>query len=177
MNSTKKWHRVSNAVLALLICSVYGIAAYITSQEEIPSGIDPELKPYVVAFELEGKKYLGPTFHVPDMDIGFSRTRHLPTHDGGTIIGMCDPYIPKRTVVFDRDMWPLHSAIEKEELVFHELGHCVLDRDHLTTKVKNWPISIMYPYDSIMTYNYYRDQYLKELFTKDATDITATLSK
>lgn len=171
----KKWNLINDALFSLFLISFYGVVLYMAIEEQIPTGVDPELKAYVATFEKEGKRFLGAAFSVPDMDIGFSRTRHLPTQDGGHIVGMCDPYIPKRTVVFDRDTWPLYSDAEKEELVFHELGHCVLDRDHDSTKVGNLPRSIMYPYDSIPTYSIFREQYLKELFTKDFADITKAL--
>jgi hypothetical protein len=173
----KKWNLINETLFSLFLISFYGVVLYMAIEEQIPSGIDPELKEYVATFEKKGKRFMGADFHVPNMDIGFSRTRHLPTDDGGRIVGMCDPYIPVRTVVFDKETWPTYSDSEKEELVFHELGHCVLDRDHDSTKIDGMPMSIMYPYDSIPAYPIFRDAYIKELFTKDAIDITKALKK
>ena len=48
------------------------------------------------------------------------------------VIGQCahDPGTPT-TVIIDKSYWDNASDLEKEFLVFHELGHCVLNRDHL----------------------------------------------
>ena len=67
--------------------------------------------------------------------------------------------------------WDRMQEFGKEELVYHELGHCVLNRDHVNdfTVVRpqgySIPNSIMYPYtfgDSFFYY-VYREHYVREL--------------
>lgn len=48
------------------------------------------------------------------------------------IVGQCQTYQNgNKAIVIDAQYWNKVSALQKEFLVFHELGHCVLDRDHL----------------------------------------------
>ncbi len=52
-----------------------------------------------------------------------------------------------RTVQVDPDYWATMDDNGKEELLFHELGHCVLFLQHIFTFLPNTcPTSIMYPY-------------------------------
>lgn len=48
------------------------------------------------------------------------------------VIGQCahDPGTPT-TVIIDKSYWDNATDLEREFLVFHELGHCILNRDHL----------------------------------------------
>lgn len=73
------------------------------------------------------------------------------------------------TIILNSDLWPYFDADMREELVFHELGHCVLGRGH-TSRTFNLgegpiPYSIMSPYifDGSI-YKQYHDHYLQELF-------------
>jgi hypothetical protein len=88
-------------------------------------------------------------------------------------IGLCFGFkqsILFRYIVIDSEYWEKSDSYEREALVFHELGHCVLDKDHNSSMVSflyfldHRPKSIMHPY-SFYQYRYYRDDYIKELFT------------
>lgn len=67
--------------------------------------------------------------------------------------------------------WSYYGEGAREELVYHELGHCVLDRDHseeLTIPPAYSyaiPNSIMYPYAFGNSFYYlvFRDHYVEEL--------------
>lgn len=67
--------------------------------------------------------------------------------------------------------WSYYGESGREELVYHELGHCVLDRDHteeLTIPPAYRyaiPNSIMYPYAFGNSFYYlaFRDHYVEEL--------------
>ena len=63
--------------------------------------------------------------------------------------------------------WRRASDICQEQLLYHELGHCVLGRNHLNSRrgPQGFPTSIMKK--SIFrcsVYGLYRDYYLRELF-------------
>jgi len=80
-----------------------------------------------------------------------------------------------KSISIDLAYWKESNLPEKEELIFHELGHCVLDREHDEKQIPgggflSWesrPKSIMYPYTLFYDdYTFNRAEYLKELFYK-----------
>ncbi|HLT93384.1 MAG TPA: hypothetical protein VKZ56_02430 [Membranihabitans sp.] len=86
------------------------------------------------------------------------------------VIGNCKfkPEEP-RQVTIDRQNWEGVSELEREYIVFHELGHCYLERIHDDRKDANGRcLSIMHSAEGkcILEYNMEtRDTYLQELFT------------
>lgn len=81
-----------------------------------------------------------------------------------------DSQNPNRLLV-SRSRWIVSTPMEREFLVFHELGHCYLKRSHLDTKDgRGYCLSIMHSSSSACYNNYSektRAQYLDEYF--DAT--------
>jgi hypothetical protein len=72
-----------------------------------------------------------------------------------------------RKIEIDRNVWSLDSDFQKEQLILHELGHCLLNRAHVPTSdtVNNVALSIMYPTTLNVHYNpATRKGYLNELF-------------
>lgn len=70
-------------------------------------------------------------------------------------------------IVIDTLFWAYATVATKEQLIFHELGHCVLGREHNAKIVNGREQSIMNPnllLDS--TYLPNRDEYIKELFQR-----------
>lgn len=95
--------------------------------------------------------------------------------------GVCHPNIFNTTplIELNTQLWGNYSDTEKEVLLFHELGHCILGRlspnmGHVNTiNSDGMPVSIMYysitPYDNLAAQQYYvihRLDYLYELFGK-----------
>jgi hypothetical protein len=82
-------------------------------------------------------------------------------------VGICKlGYYRVPYIAIDRTYWKNSSRWGREWLVFHELGHCVLDRDHRDDKFGvNCPASIMHSYANSFCYKDYRNYYVKELFT------------
>ncbi len=57
-------------------------------------------------------------------------------HDGD-VIGTCSyGFRRPNAVTIDNNFWNRNGLLGREEVVFHELGHCVLGRDH-TERVVN----------------------------------------
>ncbi len=72
---------------------------------------------------------------------------------GADVCGQCllDAGQPPR-IVLNADCWKRASALERECLVFHELGHCLLSRSHRTERFSNNAyVSLMNP-DNIGVY-------------------------
>ena len=94
----------------------------------------------------------------------------LPFNFIGVCMGFALP--GPKMIIIERDWWDKYKNLEiyREELIFHELGHCVLDRWHTEDKIYidsygGRPASVMYPkffgYDG--TYEVHRKEYIKEL--------------
>lgn len=88
--------------------------------------------------------------------------------------GLCKKYGSANNrlniIWIDRHFWQTESYYAQEQLLFHELGHCVLGRPHLDGLMAlgeyiNAPRSIMYsiPFGYLPIYKEHRDFYLKEL--------------
>ncbi len=84
---------------------------------------------------------------------------------GGRFVGACAPILKEIWLV--KSYWRSASGADQESLMYHELGHCLLDRGHNDNH--NGPYGLP---SSIMrrtglqgdVYETYRDYYLKELF-------------
>lgn len=93
---------------------------------------------------------------------------HITSITGTRVVGQCTRRENERNMVtVDRSYWRTISPLDKEFLVFHELGHCALNRDHLEEeKPDGWCLSIMGSGIRCQTnYNQQtRESYLDELF-------------
>lgn len=99
-----------------------------------PAPVDPEFIPYVSAFE---QHY---SVNASGTGISFAPQTSFP----GTIIGYCDG----KNVTIDSDYWAIAGDKERLLLVFHELGHCVLQHGHDKDldPTTGCPLSVMNPY-------------------------------
>ncbi len=92
--------------------------------------VDPAFEPYVQEFIAEGAKR-GKTIDFTDsgLIVEFS--------DGsvGGASGFC--YVGEHHVVIDKSEWTALSENVRGFLLFHELGHCELDRGHTNLKFNN----------------------------------------
>lgn len=85
------------------------------------------------------------------------------------VVGQCLSYTDgSKEVRIDEDKWIRSSALIKEFLLFHELGHCLLNRDHLNDKNEDGSCkSIMHASANSCRNTYSeasRKEYLDELF-------------
>jgi hypothetical protein len=58
----------------------------------------------------------------------FADLKSKSTH----ILGQCQIYTDDRLVLVDESFWQSASADDKRTLIYHELGHCYLNRSHRT---------------------------------------------
>jgi len=90
--------------------------------------LDAELEPYFIIFEEEAAER-GIVF---DNSVEQIEGYIQNIADGG-VIGACrrnDGEGVNRSVFFDKPYWETATQLEKEYVVFHELGHCFLLLDH-----------------------------------------------
>ncbi len=146
-----------------------------SSDQFVADKIEPEAKefgPYIKNFIDYGKKYdKDYSEEVSQIQFYFADIKAKRGEEQATnaasreVVGYCDPEEKPKAIVIDRSYWKTASNTGKEILIFHELGHCALDRDHNVKRVKDKPISLMYP---ILTdedsYTQNKTDYLRELF-------------
>jgi hypothetical protein len=137
-----------------------------TKDEVIELFVDTSLQEYFNRFAEEGA--------LRNVVVDFESSKvngyiRLITSQG--VIGQCahDDTKPN-TVIIDRTYWSTATDLEREFLVFHELGHCVLNREHLDDADAHGDcISIMTSGSSQCRINYTgmtREKLLDELFMK-----------
>lgn len=93
---------------------------------------------------------------------------YIESNLNGSIVGQCRISDGERSVTIDAVYWRSATLYEREMLVFHELGHCYLERDHDDGANRNGTCkSIMHSglTNCRMSYNQLtRSSYLDELF-------------
>jgi hypothetical protein len=67
------------------------------------------------------------------------------TKDEPNIIGTCQFVGEYPLIAIDRDYYNKAEPFEREALVFHELGHCLLGREHCSVKKDGKSVSLMEP--------------------------------
>ncbi|WP_338870244.1 hypothetical protein WBJ53_22240 [Spirosoma sp. SC4-14] len=140
-----------------------------------------DIEPYVQSFRDELKKR-NLAIEVDNIIVAFDTGQ---SHDD--VCGSCllqSGQTPRITINSNDFCWAKASINERECLIFHELGHCLLGRGHQTKRFPNQAyVSLMNPDDraiyapcqypignDICDKRYRRDYYLNELF--DSTTAT-----
>lgn len=134
------------------------------SNEELFPTVTPELRPFYIAFEEEAAER--------GIDIDLTReevTGNIVELGNMGVLGVCvrSDTEPNR-VAIDDDAWRLANNALRELIVFHELGHCVLNREHLDDEQNGTCTSIMNSglsgCEISLENNTIRSAYLDELF-------------
>ena len=135
--------------------------------------VDPELEPYIHLFEERAfEQHL--TITISDIKVYF--VDDLGQDESSVTLAVCMQYttddgmnIDTPEIQVDRNEFKRITGPQHEALMFHELGHCVLHRDHDDTRVpaeNNRYESIMSTYIvSSYMYTHYYEAYMHELFT------------
>jgi hypothetical protein len=81
-------------------------------------------------------------------------------------LGVCTLGDGTPTITISKTQWDSLSEENKELLLFHEMGHCLLNRTHDNNEsvARKWEsIMLQWP-QKISDYSQNKDEYLKELF-------------
>jgi len=148
-------------------------------KEEIPVNgeidIAPSFQPYVDQFVAEAS--------VRGIAIDFSDTglkmyfRPLSLGTAAQCQELGNGSSGSHQILFDENLWAITAPARKEFLVFHELGHCELGRQHVNTKfpngewqsmmqgrIDNAPLSEKEQGRPVNFYGFRKSYYLDELF-------------
>lgn len=128
--------------------------------KSVKLNIHPDFQHYFMKFSMHASN-LGKELDLTELSVQFN---DLPSN----YCGMCthSGVGSVKVVEIDHSCWDNQSDLTREELLFHEFGHCLLNRGHENgLRPDRTPISIMYPYlIGDTTYQKYYDDYIKELF-------------
>lgn len=131
-----------------------------TQEAALPS-YDPSLQIFVQDFFRDAQKYNATCYRA--QSVTFVSQKEIPqtqAEKDTVIIGYCTE---DGRVVLSRDVWESSGMLSNKALLFHELGHCVLDLGHAPKPA----INIMAPCmleDDILAENW--ASLIKKLFTK-----------
>lgn len=153
--------KLKNIFVILAVALFFGC-----EKQEIVLTIDPELQPYFDAFVEEGSKR-GRTIQMDE----YLLTASIQEINRPKIAGQCTQSEGTISqILIDQKYWRGYSTLQRESLVFHELGHCILKRSHRDDKDLNGNcVSIMESGagNCEMLYNTEnRPFYLDELFSE-----------
>lgn len=141
-----------------------GVSVFISScQHEYTQSYPPEFAPYIQSFfteaNLRGLEWNETQF---DFKIQFGDT------EPGTG-GFCN--FNTNTITVNPDEWTVRDERQKEQLIFHELGHCLLNRVHKNVESASGECYSYMPgtedgFGCCINYysDYWRNYYIDELF-------------
>lgn len=137
------------------------------SKVKVPTQTQTEFKKYVRSFLIASKNYTLPIEfedRVNMLSVKFGNPKRISPN----FVGYCD--IATVSVIVDKAAWDNYEEGTRQSLIDHELGHCLLERNHRhafeTDGTNKSPISIMFP--SVLPHKYYvnnRKALLDELFS------------
>jgi len=144
-------------------------------EKETPSpksypGVERALWPFFERFEQIGAAQGVPVDLVKEQITGV-----IEDIEGERVAGQCNFYSHSPNhVIIDSEFWSRVNDNLKELIIFHELGHCVLNRDHREGSLDNgFCLSIMRSGEQacLDAYNTNtKDYYLEELFHPGRVD-------
>jgi hypothetical protein len=120
--------------------------------------IEAKYQPYTAAFQARAQM-VGSTAKVDNLIVQSVDTL------GPSIVAQCIQGGDNPTIQVSQFFWNRLPVTYREEVIFHEMGHCVLNRGHRPDQNNSLSLSIMDPYifgGSAYESNY--TQYMHELF-------------
>lgn len=118
----------------LLVCGLWNANMGVTYLAGLPASQlawEEELKPYVSEFWGECLKLDIDAQYLCASNIG--SLMYVGWGETGEGLGYCQKAIlpPKFSrIIIDRQKWAELGEFQRKALMYHELGHCLLDRDH-----------------------------------------------
>jgi len=112
----------------LILLSLFFLSAC-SSDDAI---VDSKLEPYFESFAAEAAAR-GVIFD-NEVEAIDGYLQNIIGSSGGDLLGACraaDNLSPRRSIFIDEPFWNDTTDLAREFVVFHELGHCFLDRSHI----------------------------------------------
>lgn len=152
---------MKNLALVLFLVGLYWASSRGLSEDYSKWG---EFAPQVASFT-EAAKARNKTIDLSNITIELISAI---SGNGQELLGLCLP--EQHTVLISAKFWANMDDAHKDEVVWHELGHCVLGREHLDLVKDGHPVSIMMSHgqlicDDEVYWFYNRPHILDELFS------------
>lgn len=127
--------------------------------------IDPVFNPIVQMFVYEAQSR-GHSVDLSNLKMRLGNARLL-TDD--KTVGYCLIGRQGASIVIHEPTWAKIDDAQQEELLFHEMAHCLMGREHCGKQNDIGPVSIMFP-KLIQSdyYTMYREDLVDELFSIDS---------
>lgn len=161
-----KCHKMDKNIKLIFTLFMLSILVFQACQKDNERAIEEELMPYFNKFKDEAAL----RGIVVDYDAEGITASITKIYDN-SIVGQCihNTETPNR-ISISETYWNQIDTGRREFLIFHELGHCILDRSHLDSKDVNGNcVSIMHSSEGVCTFKYdgtTRSEYLDELFNQ-----------
>lgn len=141
-------------IILLAMMNSQGCATSVEPDSSAISSVDPEIQVYFSRFEsIIGVGTAG--INGEKVSLPFSS------------LAMCViDTVGNRTVQVAIYYWKAATDSQKEETIFHELGHCAMGLQHIyDLRPDHCPVSIMYPYEfgDTLCYENNKEYYYQEL--------------
>lgn len=163
--------------IALALIAVMTVGCADQFKTKTSPYINDSLRPYLNTFLTKAIEN-GVALDISQLSMQFSESMPASTVPNASTIGYCSRGPDTASVMIKESYWKTAGVSEREELVFHELGHCLLGLQHdnsTQTAIDyygygfvryNTPNSIMNELHFDKTiYEGNRNAYIKELFT------------
>jgi len=114
-----------------LISLSFLLLMFSSCEEEFVPEVDQRLLPYFERFTEEGAKR-GVVFDYVEAGLQ-GKIQNIDIFVGSGVLGWCQRPTTRLTVTtiyIDDVFWASATDLQKEYVVFHELGHCFLERAH-----------------------------------------------
>lgn len=112
--------------MLIVLIIVFGITFGVPERN-----IDPELKPFVDSYiSLIESQCPGKFKYNHQFNVRFGKLEY-------PVIGLCFSPFDTRNITIDPNNWQSESDSGKLALMYHELSHCILDKNHVDNK-KNY---------------------------------------
>ena len=148
------------AILSLCLAGCSIVNTFVVETENKPY-IDSQFRHHVDMFKIEAA-WRGLTVDIDKVSVMFDVKDKDPS-----VVGLCSLSFIAPTIRIRHDIWNTMQEEEREALLFHELGHCLLHRNHCDND-SGTPISLM---NSTVfggdLYSKNRSRFIDELFSPD----------
>lgn len=128
-------------VLTFITSACGEVIPNVSGNEHVASlSIEYKYVPYVKEFENRAA-LIGSNVKVKDL-----RIRSVPSISEQNVVAQCQKNPGQSPlIIVSQVYWPQFDVKMREELIFHEMGHCVLNRGHRPDENNEMPLSIMNP--------------------------------
>ena len=155
---------LSFLTLSTLSCTTVN-KNYITVEQYRYNYLDSAFRPMIKSFVYEAGSR-GYLVDLTNVSMTFGEIRK---NKSDKTVGYCVPDPMGGLIIkINTSTWSGLGPHQKENLIFHEMAHCLMSRKHCATRDSRGPISMMHP--QLLTEQYYkehREELVDELFRPD----------